>query len=154
MSDKKTCILLFYFSRVHWGCHLILKCFIWIYMKKLVWILLLVHITLHGMIGGLLKHFPKAVWGIIFFIYKTVLNVKQFSISVSMHPSPQHSPQARVWFELREREVFVVVWRLGGRSLFFVSNQNGIVMLQGHSAIRIEMQSLLLCLFPNHCWRL
>ncbi len=32
----------------------------------MVWILLLVHITLHGMIGGLLKHFPKAVCGIIF----------------------------------------------------------------------------------------
>lgn len=31
----------------------------------MVWILLLVHITLHGMIGGLLKHFPKAVCGII-----------------------------------------------------------------------------------------
>lgn len=36
----------------------------------MVWILLLVHITLHGMIGGLLKHFPKAVCGIIFFICK------------------------------------------------------------------------------------
>lgn len=33
-----------------------------IYEKhEMVWILLLVHITLHGMIGGLLKHFPKAV---------------------------------------------------------------------------------------------
>lgn len=32
----------------------------------MMWILLRVHITLHGMIGGLLKHFPKAVCGIIF----------------------------------------------------------------------------------------
>ena len=36
--------------------------------NEVVWVLLLVHITLHGMIGGLLKHFPKAVCGIIFFI--------------------------------------------------------------------------------------
>ena len=36
-----------------------------IFKKEMVWILLLVHITLHGMIGGLLKHFPKAVCGII-----------------------------------------------------------------------------------------
>lgn len=45
----------------------------------MVWILLLVHITLHGMIGGLLKHFPKAVCGIIFFICKSILNVKKES---------------------------------------------------------------------------
>lgn len=45
----------------------------------MVWILLLVHITLHGMIGGLLKHFPKAVCGIIFVCIKkkTLLNVKR-----------------------------------------------------------------------------
>lgn len=36
----------------------------------MVWILLLVHITLHGMIGGLLTHFRKAVCGIMFFICK------------------------------------------------------------------------------------
>lgn len=34
VKKKKTCILLFYFSRVHWGRHLILKCFIWIYKKN------------------------------------------------------------------------------------------------------------------------
>ena len=100
-TKKKTCILLFCFSRVHWGRHLILKMF---YLKsvkwndttkqtnkqtkkkrnEVVWVLLLVHITLHGMIGGLLKHFPKAVCGIIFFIClkkkkkkKTLLNVKK-----------------------------------------------------------------------------
>lgn len=28
----------------------------------MVWILLRVHITLHGMIGGLLQHFLQAVW--------------------------------------------------------------------------------------------
>lgn len=43
----------------------------------MVWILLLVHITLHGMIGGLLKHFPKAVCGIIFFICKTTFECQK-----------------------------------------------------------------------------
>lgn len=43
----------------------------------MVWILLLVHITLHGMIGGLLKHFPKAVCGIIFFICKNIFECQK-----------------------------------------------------------------------------
>lgn len=56
----------------------------------MVWILLLVHITLHGMIGGLLKHFPKAVCGIIFFICKNILNVKKESCFLSLSQSICH----------------------------------------------------------------
>lgn len=88
---KKKCILLFYFSRVHWGCHLLLKCFIWIYKKKneMMWILLLVHITLHGMIGGLLKHFPKAVCGMIFSICKNIFECQKKQ-AVFLSPSQCH----------------------------------------------------------------
>lgn len=43
----------------------------------MVWILLLVHNNLHGMIGGSLKHFPKAVCRIIFSICTNILNVKK-----------------------------------------------------------------------------
>lgn len=63
----------------------------------MVWILLLVHITLHGMIGGLLKHFPKAVCGIISIRKKNIFECQKkgscffflhyFFISVSMHLS-------------------------------------------------------------------
>lgn len=76
MSDgeKETnCIILFCFSRVHQGCHLTLKCFEYVKKEKeMVWILLLVHITLHGMIGGLSKHVPKAVCRIVIFICKNI----------------------------------------------------------------------------------
>lgn len=43
-----------------------------IYIKKneMVWILLLVHITLHGMIGGLSKRFPNAVAEYSFHLFK------------------------------------------------------------------------------------
>lgn len=71
-----------------------------------MWILLRVHITLHGMIGGLLKHFPKAVCGIIF-ICKNISECqkrKLFFISVSMHLSYSCTP--RVQFKLRERDIF------------------------------------------------
>lgn len=43
----------------------------------MVCILLLVHNNLHGMIGGSLKHFPKAVCRIIFSICTNILNVKK-----------------------------------------------------------------------------
>lgn len=72
----------------------------------MMWILLRVHITLHGMIGGLLKHFPKAVCRIIF-ICKNISECqkrKLFFISVSMHLSYSCTP--RVQFKLRERDVF------------------------------------------------
>lgn len=41
-----------------------LKVFISVDIK--LWIFLLVHITLHGMIGGLLKHVPEAICRITF----------------------------------------------------------------------------------------
>lgn len=74
----------------------------------MMWILLRVHITLHGMIGGLLKHFPKAVCRIIF-ICKNISECqkrKLFFISVSMHLSC--SCTTRVQFKLRERDIFFV----------------------------------------------
>lgn len=76
----------------------------------MMWILLRVHITLHGMIGGLLKHFPKAVCGIIF-ICKNISECqkrKLFFISVSMHPSYSCTP--RVQFKLRERDIFLFLF--------------------------------------------
>lgn len=103
----------------------------------MVWILLLVHITLHGMIGGLLKHFPKAVCGIIFICKEkkqqqkkphTLLNVKKrklFFIAVSMHLSQSRTPRAQVQFKLREGDVFFLffsysfclfVWSRDGRA--------------------------------------
>lgn len=77
----------------------------------MVWILLLVHITLHGMIGGLLKHFPKAVCGIIFFICKNIFECQKkkscfFFISVSMHLSQSRTPRPQVQFQLREQDFF------------------------------------------------
>lgn len=128
----------------------------------MVWILLLVHITLHGMIGGLLKHFPKAVCGIIFFICgkknkKTLLNVTKkkeavffcccfFFISVSIHPSQSRTPRAQVQFKLRERDFFFSVVSLlllcdGSAGCLFLSlalirkySQHGIVISHGHSS--------------------
>lgn len=63
-----------------------------IYEKhEMVWILLLVHITLHGMIGGLLKHFPKAVWGnYLFFIYKNSFECQKESCFLSLSRCIRH----------------------------------------------------------------
>lgn len=78
----------------------------------MVWILLLVHITLHGMIGGLLTHFRKAVCGIMFFICKNVFECQKrklfFFLSLSQcifhsHADHEHNVQ----FKLRERDFFV-----------------------------------------------
>lgn len=59
----------------------------------MMWILLLVHITLHGMIGGLLKHFPKAVCRknsfffclIIFGYFRANMNVKIRRLFIANH---------------------------------------------------------------------
>lgn len=63
----------------------------------MVWILLLVHITLHGMIGGLLKHFPKAVCGMIFSICKNIFECQKKAscfffvcLFVLLYPSQCH----------------------------------------------------------------
>lgn len=139
-KKKKTkCILLFYFSRVHRGCHLILKCFEYI-KNEMVWILLLVHITLHGMIGGLLKHFPKAVCGIIFFICKSILNVKKESCFLSQSQSICHIYAHHKYksnFKLREQDFFFLFSSVGclflSLALIRKCSQHGIVITRSHS---------------------
>lgn len=75
----------------------------------MVWILLLVHITLHGMIGGLLKHVPKAVCRIVIFICENTSECgrrKLFSFYLRLNVSlVTIAPRAQAQFELRE-EVF------------------------------------------------
>lgn len=95
----------------------------------MVWILLLVHITLHGMIGGLLKHFPKAVCGIIFICKNTFECQKKrmlffclfvfclcfffcLFIAVSVHLSQSRTHRAQVQFKSRGRDIF---WRVTAR---------------------------------------
>lgn len=127
----------------------------------MVWILLLVHITLHGMIGGLLKHFPKAVCGIIF-ICKNIFECqkrKLFFLSPSQcicHSHAHH--EHKVQFKLRERDFFVV-WRLGGLPVSVFSADPKMQSAWNHhlsrpqSAIRTEMQSFFSSLIVSPCLR-
>lgn len=147
-KEKKTkCILLFCFSRVHQGCHLILKCFE--YIKKINWCGFYSLFILLCMAWSVAcwNTFPRLFAEIIFFICKNISECQKrklgFFIIIIISVSTHLSCTPQVQFKLRERDFLRHFWPFlscdgsaGGLLLSFAlipkRSRHGIVISQSH----------------------